>query len=174
MTKFCKCNFKKPLTEQTLDGDWVVSCHNCGKEVSADTKFDAISKWDKQYGTNVCFCCESSKVLPKNINAAESNLSVSEIEKRAKKDATEGICIYTLSPLYLRTLISNIKCYDVSNDWSFVILKNNGEKINVDTFTLCKAVEDDYCYILSIPIDVYMQHVLDDNKAEEKYEEEEE
>lgn len=168
MTKFCKCNFKKPLTEQTLEGSWVVSCPNCGKKVSAETKFDAIAEWDKQYGTNLCFCCESSKVLPKNIKAAENNLSVSEIKERAEKDATEGVCIYTLSPLYLRSLISAIKCYDVSNDWSFVILKNNGEKIKVDTNTLFEAVEVDYGYMLPIPIDVYMQHVLDDKEVEDE------
>lgn len=170
MTKFCKCNFKKPLTEQTLDGDWVVYCPECGKEVSDKTKFGAIAKWDKEHGTNVCFCCESSQVLPKNIKSAESNLSVNEIVERAHEDATKEVCVYTLSPLYLRSLISAVDCYGVSNNWSFVILKNDGKKVKIDTFTLSEAINNDYQGMLSIPIDVYMQHILDDSEAEEEEE----
>lgn len=151
-TTFCTCNFKKPYVVQTEDGEWCVYCPDCGKEVSSDNKEEAMTKWAEQYGMNICFCCESSKGLPKNINTAECNLSVDEIKQKAKIDCTMKPCVYTMSPLYLREFIRAADCENILNNWAFVLIEDNDNKTMANTKELKAAINDPYSNVLDIPV----------------------
>ena len=164
-TTFCTCNFKKPYVVQTEDGKWCVYCQDCGKEVSSDNKEEAMTEWAEQYGMNLCFCCESSKVLPKNINTAECNLSVDEIKQKADVDCTMKPCVYTMSPLYLREFIRSADHERVLNNWGFVFVKNDGKKTLVNTEKLKEIIDDPYTNVLDMPVPVILSEAFNKNNV---------
>ena len=104
----------------------------------------------------ICYVCESSLALPKDISTEECNRSIEETIQQAKKAVDEGKTVYTMSPFFLQPLVLFADKKDDLSSWQLIWLRNDGTKED-------KTDKREYLFeMMSSPVDSLFTIAWDD------------